>query len=268
MTPNRSLSGWLKARRQQALIAVLGIALAVTLYLVVDGRSSLGSLVQDLSISVIFAAVAYLFANYILYSDELAPSQIYQRIGEIVKDKGLREVVQHAPAIDWNGFLNEPPAMAVEGFVRYLDAPLDGNREAFVDFFARGGRLTLVLPDEDNAIATNISRQFDPDNPIQPGRILERIAATRTGLASALSEAEKSRGAGGQVANGNSQLKILTATQAPNYWALTADRRRAFFAPYDNWARSGRRMPVFEFDLAIATELSKCIDNEMRRFKE
>jgi hypothetical protein len=268
MASDRSLREWLKERRQQALIAVLGIALAVTVYLLVDGHSAVGSLIQGLALSAIFAAVAYLFANYFLFSDELEPAQIYRRIGEIVKDRGLREISPHVPAVKWHRFLNEPPVMAVEGFVRYLDGPLDDDHEAFVTFFQRGGRFTVVLPSEDEALAMGIAQQFDPDNPTQPERILGRIAATRKGLERAVAEADRRNHEARRPALPADLLTILTSARAPNFWVLVGDSQRALFAPYDNWAKSGRRMPILEFDLSVATELAECLDHEMTRFKK
>jgi hypothetical protein len=261
MRGDRSPKEWIKERRRQALIALLGIALAIVVYLSADGDSNVGSLIQGLALSVIFAAIAYLFANYVLYSDELEPDRIYQRLGEIVEDKGLREVAPYAPAVDWDRFLNDPKAMVVEGFVRYLDVPLDDEFDAFATFFQRGGQMTLVLPREDREVAASIARQFHPELGVESDQILRRIFLTRRLLNRAAESAGKGTAA-------NPQLRVVASSEAPNYWGLVADGQRALFAPYDNWARSSLRMPVFEFDLGVAAELRKCFEHEMDSFSE
>lgn len=264
MSSDRSLTRWLSERRRQALIAVMGIGLAVFVYLLADGKTNLGSLIQGLALSVIFAAGAYLFANYFLYSDELEPNNVFRRIGEIVEDRGLRDVASAAPAVDWPGLLNGPPTMSVEGFVRYLDRPVDDYYESFVTFFERGGSLTLILPAEDEKIGAEIAAQFDPGNPIQPKRVLERIANTRDGLERAIADAAaRDKGSGPP-----GRLEIIEATRAPNFWALVLDGRRALFAPYDNWAKSGSRAPVFDFDLTVATGLAECLNHEIAQFRQ
>src|SRR5882757_8025074 len=114
MSAERSSSQWLSERRSQALPAVLGITLAVVVYLLVDGKTNLGSLIQGLAISVIFAAGAYLFANYFLFRRKLEPEDVFrqfraivQEFRGVVKDRGLRDVVPDVPNVDWGRLLNE-----------------------------------------------------------------------------------------------------------------------------------------------------------------
>jgi calcineurin-like phosphoesterase family protein len=119
-------------------------------------------------------------------------------------------------------------------FSNYAESWLQFAFEAYLDYFKRGGKMTLVLPDPSQRLVVELLRLRYPDRE----NIAEQIRGT-TQLARALAA----------KAGAPDAVHVRFSSNPPSYWMFVVDRAKAYVSPYEQARQFKVRAPVFVIDL-------------------
>jgi hypothetical protein len=232
-------------------------------------------LARDAIPSACVVLIAFLVVNYLLYHQQIESARQYSR--ELVRDfiealgeqhTGLQKLICKRSHFDWSTLIATTDHIII--VTRYWDEEATDHRSAFIDFFMKGGRLDLLIPDpkDDEArllAAEQRSAEFGPHEYQIAHRILRTITELRAAALNANNELHAAGKAEIVVAD---HLSVRYLRHAPNYEFQLFGDSDVVLAPYAHFFMPESQCPAMWFDLRYADEMREFVQCELKHFTE
>jgi hypothetical protein len=267
--PQRGAAAWLKAKPIVVAFAVFAMIAFAGLYFVLDGNVEWQGFVRELIPNVWVALAAFLVVNYLLYHERLdsltgITGHLVDQLEVTWADRERARVYNDAfdPTLDWGELFRSSGEVTILG--RYLDRWVGHLFPVFVEFFAKGGALTVILPDSgNNTLVGIIARQSFTSGVPKPAQMKQHMQ----GGPGKLKEAHAKALAGGAPAAHNARLRIVTTDQSVNFWAVRF-KNQAIIGLIPHWPSDFEPPPMELFHLGTEEVVARFLDHELQEFTQ
>lgn len=169
-------------------------------------------------------------------------------------DAGLREFYVKFGQVPWAEFLRR--SSSVDIVTWYFDSWIRNHRDELREFFARGGRIRLVVPDPRIASIMEVTRERYPELDAEDAR--KKIV--NTGIR--LSELAKESG------SKSSRVDVYLSRRMLSYSSLRFDSNTVLLSVFDQFRSGQVDSPAFLVDLRKSGALRAYWDKEIGGFFE